>query len=112
MQEAFASRLCRMRWNNCDGFERVERWRYMVQDVLTLAQGFVDVVLHPLVKNVAQAYIGPGYTLCEAKGWHRGCFYRRTDAAAVSVAAYLNEHAGGGQKAANAENMAAVQHDL
>jgi hypothetical protein len=69
MQDAFASRLCRMRWNNCDGFERTERWRYVVQDVLTLAQGFVDVVLHPLVKEVAQGYIGPGYTLCEAKGW-------------------------------------------
>ena len=28
------------------------------------------------------------------KGWHRGRFYRRTDAAAEQVAAYLNEHAG------------------
>jgi hypothetical protein len=69
MQAAFASRVRRMRWNNCDGYERTERWRYMVQDVLTLAQGFVDVVLHPLVKAVAQRYIGPGYMLCEAKGW-------------------------------------------
>ena len=31
--------------------------------------------------------------LCEAKGWHRGCFYKRTDAAAERVAAYLNTHA-------------------
>jgi hypothetical protein len=29
--------------------------------------------------------------LCDAKGWHRGRFYRRTDAAAERVAAYLNE---------------------
>ena len=30
--------------------------------------------------------------LCDAKGWHRGCFYRRTDAAEEKVAVYLNEH--------------------
>lgn len=57
--------------------------------------------------------------LCEAKGWHRGRFYRCTDAAAERVAAYLNDHAGqdvdaeqkgkprpsskSGQKSANAE---------
>jgi hypothetical protein len=32
--------------------------------------------------------------LCEAKGWHRPWFYKRTDAAAERVAAYLNEQAG------------------
>jgi len=32
--------------------------------------------------------------LCEAKGWHRPWFYKRTDAAAKRVAAYLNEQAG------------------
>jgi hypothetical protein len=42
--------------------------------------------------------------LCEAKGWHRGRFYRCTDAAAERVAAYLNGQASkGGQKAADAE---------
>jgi hypothetical protein len=37
-----------------------------------------------------------GLTISElwAKGWHRGCFYKRTRAAAEKVAAYLNEHAG------------------
>src|SRR5204862_7157656 len=29
--------------------------------------------------------------LCEAKGWHRGRFYRWTDAAAAIGAAYLNK---------------------
>jgi hypothetical protein len=69
MQQAFADRLGRMRWNNCDGYERTERYRFMVQDVLTLAQGFVDLALHPLVQAVLRAYVGPEYALCEAKGW-------------------------------------------
>jgi hypothetical protein len=69
MQTAFGSRLQRLRWNNCDGYERNERLRLMVQDVLTLAQGFVSLALHPLVTAVLDRYLGASYELCEAKGW-------------------------------------------
>src|SRR5262249_26907391 len=70
MQRAFASRLNGLRWNDCDGYERTEVSRFMVPDVLTLAQGFVDLGLHPLVKAVLDRYLGEGrYELCEAKGW-------------------------------------------
>lgn len=69
MQRAFAARLAGLRWNNCDGYERTEVLRLMVPDVLTLAQGFVDIALHPLVKAVLNRYLGDTYELCEAKGW-------------------------------------------
>jgi hypothetical protein len=69
MQSAFASRLQNMRWNNCDGYERGERMRLTVQDVLTLAQGFVDLAIHPLIVEVLNEYLGKNYSLCEAKGW-------------------------------------------
>jgi hypothetical protein len=69
MQGSFRRRLQQMRCNNCDGYERTERQRLMVQDVLTLDQGFVDLALHPLVKGIADAYLGSSYELCEAKGW-------------------------------------------
>lgn len=69
MQSAFASRLRFFRFNNVDGYERTERMRLMVEDVLTLAQGFVDIALHPLVTAVLDRYCGPRYELCEAKGW-------------------------------------------
>lgn len=69
MQQAFRGRLQRQRWNDADGYERTEWHRLMVPDVLTLAQGFVDLGLHPLVKAVLNEYLGPGYELCEAKGW-------------------------------------------
>lgn len=69
MQRAFESRLRRLRWNDFDGFEKTERFRDMVQDVLMLDQGFVDIALHPLVKETLSAYIGPRYCLVEAKGW-------------------------------------------
>ena len=69
MQRAFAARLQRLRWNNVDGYAMTERYRHMVEDVLTLHQGFVDLALHPLVKEVARAYVGEGVELTEAKGW-------------------------------------------
>jgi hypothetical protein len=69
MQRQFALRLKRQRWNDVDGYERTERYRYMVQDVLTVAQGFVDVALHPLVKAALRGYIGSEFELAEAKGW-------------------------------------------
>src|SRR5260370_27322753 len=68
MQKAFASRLGRMRWNEVDGYEKTERYRRMVNDVLLLDQGFVDLAIHPLMKQTLRSYIG-SYALAEAKGW-------------------------------------------
>jgi len=69
MQEAFAVRLRRMSWNDVSGYERTERFRHMVQDVLLIDQGFLDVALHPIVKQILGEYLGPSYQLVEAKGW-------------------------------------------
>ena len=69
MQDAFAARLTHVRWNNFDGYVRTEVYRVMLEDLLMLAQGFVDVALHPLVKEILKRYLGPTYQLTEAKGW-------------------------------------------
>lgn len=69
MQLAFVSRLRRLRWNNFDGYEKTEPYRHMVQDLLTLDQGFVDAALHPLVKAILHRYLGNSFELTEAKGW-------------------------------------------
>jgi hypothetical protein len=69
MQHAFAAKLKRLRWNEFDGYQRTETYRLMVEDVLLLDQGFVDVAVHPLVKEILARYLGPNYELTEAKGW-------------------------------------------
>ncbi len=69
MQRSFESRLARMCWNDSEGYQKTEFHRHMVQDVLTLDQGFVDLALHPLVKEVLSSYLGSTYQLVEAKGW-------------------------------------------
>ena len=69
MQKAFESRLRRLRWNNFDGYEKTEPYRHMVQDVLTIDQGFMDAALHPLVKEILHSYLGNSFEITEAKGW-------------------------------------------
>ena len=69
MQQAFESRLQRLRWNNFDGYERTERFRLMVENVLTLDQGYVSAAIHPLVKETLRSYLGERFQLVEAKGW-------------------------------------------
>ena len=69
MQRAFETRLRRMRWNNFDGYQKTETYRHMVEDVLLLDQGFVDLALHPLVKQILNRYLGDQYELNGAKGW-------------------------------------------
>src|SRR5207253_2176612 len=69
MQAAFDAKLRRVRWNNFDGYQRTEIYRHMVEDVLLLAQSFVDLAVHPLVKEILSRYLGPQYQLTEAKGW-------------------------------------------
>ena len=69
MQAAFASRLEWLCWNNFVGYEKTEPYRHMIEDVLVLDQGFVDLAIHPLVKAIARAYVGDGVELTEARGW-------------------------------------------
>jgi hypothetical protein len=69
MQRAFEARLRRVRWNNFDGYHKTERFRHMIEDVLLLDQGFLDLALHPLVKQILNRYLGAEYELTEAKGW-------------------------------------------
>jgi hypothetical protein len=69
MRSAFDARLRCMRWNNFDGYEKTETYRHMVQDVLTLDQAFVDIALHPWIKDTLRAYLGDDFEVVEAKGW-------------------------------------------
>ena len=69
MQMAFDARLKRLRWNNFDGYEKSEPYRHMIEDVLTLDQGFLDVAIHPIVKGIVKTYLGDNAELTEARGW-------------------------------------------
>jgi hypothetical protein len=107
MQQAFAARLQRLRWNNFEGYQKTEPYRHVVEDVLVLDQGFIDLVLHRKVKAVLNRYLGEQYELTEAKGWkslptkrdfhgwHGDAWYDQTRAAPihkeVKLAIYLTD---------------------
>jgi len=69
MQRAFEARLVRLRWNNFEGYAKTEPYRHMIEDVLVLDQGFLDVAIHPIVKSIVKAYLGNNAELTEARGW-------------------------------------------
>lgn len=106
MQVAFETKLRRLRWNNFDGFQKTEPYRHMVEDVLLLDQGFVDLALHPLIKQLLTRYLGNNFELNEAKGWkslptrkdfhgwHGDAWYDQTSSAIpreVKLAFYLSD---------------------
>jgi hypothetical protein len=68
-QTAFESRLQHLRWNNFEGYEKTEPYRHVIEDVLVLDQGFLDIAIHPLVKSIARTYVGGSVELTEARGW-------------------------------------------
>jgi hypothetical protein len=68
IRAAFEARLSGMRWHDLDGYE-LEAQREVLQDVLTIEQGMVDLAVHPLVMKILGRYIGPEFALTEAKGW-------------------------------------------
>src|SRR5260370_40570221 len=70
MQQAFAARLRQLRWNNFEGYSKTEPYRHMIEDVLMLDQGFVDLALHPLVRHILNSCTGHDYSLTEAKRWN------------------------------------------
>ena len=51
MQRAFESRLQRLRWNNFEGYEKTEPYRHMIEDVLLIDQGFLDLAFTRLSKR-------------------------------------------------------------
>jgi hypothetical protein len=68
MRRAFEARLHGVRWNDLDGYEK-EALREVVQDVLTVEQGFLDLAVNPIIGKALKSYLGKDFALTEAKGW-------------------------------------------
>lgn len=69
MQETFGRVLGQLNWNTSRGYQASDRHRRMVEDILTLDPAFLELALHPAIKEIVGAYIGPHYVLSEVRGW-------------------------------------------
>jgi ectoine hydroxylase-related dioxygenase (phytanoyl-CoA dioxygenase family) len=128
MRHAFARKLQHVRWNNVDGYQRTEIYRHMVEDVLLLSQGFVDLAVHPLVKALLSRYLGSNYQLAEAKGWrslptsydfhgwHGDTWYDQKEGAPIhreiKLAMYLTDVRSGAFKFIKATHRTQHPHNL
>lgn len=69
MGAAFSRALMRMRLNDIDGYQKTERMRDVVDDILLLDQGFVSLPIEPFIADVVRRYVGADFQLVECKGW-------------------------------------------
>ncbi len=69
MRAAFCRALSRMRLNDIDGYQKTERLRDVVDDILLLDPGFVSLAMDPYVSDVVRRYVGEDFQLVECKGW-------------------------------------------
>lgn len=69
LQQAFTTALAHPSFNTWIGYEQNEKWRLLVENALVLHPAVVRLALHPLVKAVIGAYLGPHMALTEARGW-------------------------------------------
>lgn len=69
MQDAFARVLAQMNWNTARGYQRTDRHRLMVEDILILDPAFQALGLHPDLKEAVRRYVGEHFVLSEVRGW-------------------------------------------
>jgi ectoine hydroxylase-related dioxygenase (phytanoyl-CoA dioxygenase family) len=69
IKNAFECQLQQPSFNAWQGYHQTDRRRLMVDQLLTVDQGFVDVALLPLIQSVVKDYLGEAACLQEAKGW-------------------------------------------
>ena len=69
MQASFDMELKQPRWNTSSGYQQNEKWRLLLEDVLTLDPAFLTLAIHPLARSIFSQYIGSSYILAEARGW-------------------------------------------
>lgn len=69
LRTAFGQALERPSFNTWRGYEQTEKWRLVIEDVLTLDPAAFAAALDPQVLSTLRAYVGPDVALVEARGW-------------------------------------------
>lgn len=69
LQMAMQSRLTNGCWNFPLGYTNDDNYRWMVEDVLAIDEQFQATALDPRLLPAMKEYLGPTYTLTEAKAW-------------------------------------------
>jgi hypothetical protein len=69
MQQCFEQQLAHPRFNTSNGYQQNEKWRLLIEDLLTLSPAFLFPLFNQQLMDVCCQYIGSGFQLTEARGW-------------------------------------------
>ena len=69
MQQTFERQLAHPQFNTWSGYQQNEKWRLLIEDLLTLSPAFLYPVLNDDLMSVFREYIGDGFQMTEARGW-------------------------------------------
>lgn len=69
MQSVYQQSLKHPTWNTWIGYERNEKWRKIVENLLLYDQAFVDLATCEAVTDIIRQYVGVDVELVEARGW-------------------------------------------
>ena len=69
MQTAFEGILKKPRFNTTNGYQQNEKWRVLVEDLLTLSKAFYFPIFNQELLSVLRSYLGSKFQMTEARGW-------------------------------------------
>ena len=69
MQTAFEGILKKPRFNTTNGYQQNEKWRVLVEDLLTLSKAFYFPIFNQELLSVLSSYLGSKFQMTEARGW-------------------------------------------
>lgn len=69
MQNCFDKNLAHPRFNTWSGYQQNEKWRLLLEDLLTLSPSFLYPLYRDDLMEVCREYIGEKFQLTEARGW-------------------------------------------
>lgn len=69
MQSTFVKQLAHPQFNTWNGYQQNEKWRLLIEDLLTLSPAFLYPVINDSLMEVCRQYIGDDFQMTEARGW-------------------------------------------
>jgi hypothetical protein len=69
MQQTFNRQLAQPQFNTWSGYQQNEKWRLLIENLLTHSSAFLYPALQPQLMEICRQYIGEGFQMTEARGW-------------------------------------------
>ncbi|MCX2792549.1 phytanoyl-CoA dioxygenase family protein [Vibrio sp. Sgm 5] len=69
MQRCFDQHLTHPQFNTWTGYQQNERWRLLIENLLTLSPAFLYPIQHDDLMHICRDYIGDRFQVTEVRGW-------------------------------------------